>query len=267
MLEAITLGIIQGIVEWLPVSSEGVLFLVKTNIFKSQQGFEEIIRQILFLHFGTFLAALIYFRKDLGRLLKALFSYQSAIEQDKRLVKFLVVTTLITGILGFFLIKMFSGLDRQVENIGQIATLAIGLLLLTTAVLQLKASKRGSKEIKDLTNKDNWLLGVVQGLAVLPGLSRSGLTISVLLLRKFDNASALKLSFLMSLPIVLVGNIMLNLKHLVFSMELVLGLVFSFVFGWLTINFLLKLAGKINFGYFVFAFAILVIASVFISML
>jgi undecaprenyl-diphosphatase len=99
-------------------------------------------------------------------------------------------------------------------------------------------------------------------LAVLPGLSRSGLTISALLLRKFDNASALKLSFLMSLPVVLGGNIVLNFKYFTFSTELLLGLIFSFIFGLLTISLLLKIARKVNFGWFVLIFGVVMIISI-----
>ena len=92
---------------------------------------------------------------------------------------------------------------------------------------------------------DGVLLGVAQGLAALPGLSRSGLTVSVLLLRKFDGATALKLSFLVSLPIVLFGNLFLNLNDFAFSAEALVGLFFSFLFGILTIDLLLKAAKKI----------------------
>ena len=253
MLEQIILGIVQGIVEWLPVSSEGVLILIRTNFFPIEQGLEKTIREVLFLHLGTFLAALLYFRKDVWK-----------VWENKKLFNFLLITTLISGILGYSLLKLFINLEEDLVLSSKIITLIIGLLLLITAYLQIKVNKRGDREIKDLNNKDSWLLGLMQGLSALPGLSRSGLTVSTLLLRKFNSHDALKLSFLMSLPIVLAGNIVLNLNSFSFSLELFVGLIFSFVFGLLTINLLLKIAKKINLGYFVLFFAVLVIASVFV---
>ena len=138
------------------------------------------------------------------------------------------------------------------------------MLLLTTGILQIKAKKKEEKKMVDAGNKDGVLLGLVQSFASLPGLSRSGLTVSVLLLRKFRSEAALKLSFLMSLPIVLGGNIILNLDKFNFSLESFSGLLFSFVFGLLTIKLLLKTARKINFGWFVLFFGIIVIISIFV---
>jgi len=114
---------------------------------------------------------------------------------------------------------------------------------------------------KNLTWTDGIILGIAQGFAALPGLSRSGLTVSALLLRKFDNALSLRLSFLMSLPIVLAGNILLNFNELTWSKGTFWSLLFSFLFGLLTIHFLLKIAKKINFGLFVLFFGILTILS------
>jgi len=255
MLEQIVLGIVQGIAEWLPVSSEGILVLIKTNFFPIEQGLEKTLREVLFLHLGTFLAALLYFRKDVWQLI--------TLKGDKKVFNFLLIATLVSGILGYGLLKLFVNLEEDLALSSKIITLVIGLLLLITAGLELKASGKGNKELKDLTNQDSWLLGLMQGLSVLPGLSRSGLTVSTLLLRKFKSQDALKLSFLMSLPIVLAGNIVLNFGSFSFSLELFVGLIFSFIFGLLTINLLLKIAKGINFGYFVLFFAILVIISIF----
>ena len=246
MLEQIILGTIQGIVEWLPISSEGVVVLLAKNFF-GQTSLELLIKKALFLHLGTFLAALIYFRKEVFSLLK-----------DKRLLNFLIISALISGLLGYGLVKIF------LEIPAKAVILIIGLLLLLTAGFQLKIKKQEYKERKDLTFRDGILLGLIQGLAALPGLSRSGLTVSALLIRRFKSSEALTLSFLMSLPIVLGGNIILNFNQFAFNLENFLGLLFSFVFGFLTIGLLLKLAEKINFGYFVLIFALLIIVSVLI---
>jgi len=261
MFEYFILGIIQGIAEWLPVSSEGLIVLVKTNFFPGSESgsLEEIIRLALFLHFGTFLAALVYFRNDVIRLLQSIVRYKSQTTETQKLLIFLIVTTLISGSLGLALIKLLSHVAGQFETQGKVITFAIGCLLLITAYLELKSSKKGYREINNLTLVDSLLLGVTQGFTVLPGLSRSGLTVSALLLRKFDKAHALKLSFLMSLPIVLAGNIILNLKDLSWSLDAMAGLASSFIFGLATIHILLKIAQKVNFGYFVLFFGVLTI--------
>ncbi|MCA9408708.1 MAG: undecaprenyl-diphosphate phosphatase [Candidatus Omnitrophica bacterium] len=259
MIENIILGIIQGIAEWLPVSSEGLIVLTKTNIFHSHQDLESTIKLALFLHFGTFLAALIYFWGDVKQLFKTLFSYSSQPSELKQLINFLTLSTLISGLLGFSFIKLLERVDLQTEHSGKVLTFIVGLFLLGTAFLELRAKKGGYKKIVNLKLVDGIILGIVQGFAAFPGLSRSGLTVSALLLRKFDKATTLKLSFLMSLPIVLAGNIILNLHDMNWSLTNLYGLFFSFIFGLATIHILLKIAEKINFGLFVLLFGILTI--------
>jgi undecaprenyl-diphosphatase len=264
MLEQLILGIIQGVAEWLPVSSEGLIFLVKTNFFQ-ESDISVILESALFLHLGTFLAALVYFRRKVWRLLRTLFKYKGAGDNDKRILNFLIIATFISSVLGY-------GLYIAVENSGpfldmtsNVITLGIGILLLVTAGLQYRAQKNhlvGNNNLKNYNNLsfgDGFILGFVQSLAALPGLSRSGLTVSALLLRKFNDNIALELSFLLSLPIVLGGNIVLNLDKLSFAHNEWIGLLASFVFGLLTIDLLLRLARKINFAHFVLFFGVLTI--------
>lgn len=263
MLENIILGTIQGIAEWLPVSSEGLIFLVKTNFFQAGT-VDELIHQALFLHLGTFFAALIYFRKEVWFLLKNLFKYKKAESETKKVLNFLIISFLISGTLGYVIIRFLASWDIQLESTGKIITAGIGILLLITAVLQLKAKKIGLRKYANIKKGDGILLGFMQTLAALPGLSRSGLTVSALLLRKFDDHVALKLSFLMSLPITLAGNIFYNLNYFNISKETMIGLACSFIFGFITIGALLKIAKKINFGYFVLGFAILTLLAALI---
>lgn len=265
MWESLILGAIQGIAEWLPVSSEGIIFLVKANFFPGA-GVEEILKQALFLHFGTFLAALVYFRKEVFHLIRALFKYPQESLETRKLLNFLIVTTIISGILGYLLYR--STQDLGAENLtAQGINLAVGLLLLITAGVQFRAQslKKGEFRGYSQSNKfDNIILGLAQGAAAFPGLSRSGLTVSALLLRRFEEQTALKMSFLMSLPIVLGGNILLNLEKFNLSLENAVALLASFVFGLITIKFLLKLAEKMNFAVFVLIFALLTIGAAFV---
>lgn len=265
MLEEIVLGIIQGVAEWLPVSSEGLLVLAKRDLFGSEADLETIVREALFLHLGTFLAALVYFRRDVVSLLEAARRYPSAPHGMRTVIRFLAVATITSGLIGVFFLAALSGIEDQLAIGGRVLTVAIGVLLLVTGLLQLKASAGGGKEASELERSDDLLLGVAQGIAVLPGLSRSGLTVSALLLRGFDRAVALRLSFLMSLPIVLAGNIVLNIRDTEVTVASFAGLAASFAFGILTIDLLLRAARTINFGYFVIAFAVLVFASVPLS--
>jgi len=263
MLEGIILGIVQGVAEWLPVSSEGVIVLIKTNFFGGG-GLESIVKFALFLHLGTALAATIYFRKDVVEIFKTLFHYKHATLENKNIFNFLFISTLISGILGLVLIKTLSGVEGSLGQSSEIINLTVGILLLFTAYLQFKkrkvASTRTPENIKTI---DSVTMGVVQGFAALPGLSRSGLTVASLLLLKFDEEQALRLSFLMSIPIVLAGNVLLNIKGFNPSPENLLGFLFSFIFGLATIHILLKVAKKINFAYFVLIFGMLMIGSLF----
>ena len=258
LLEQLILGIVQGIVEWLPISSEGMIFIIKNNFFPGT-GFEETIKLALFLHLGTFFAALIYLRKDVLKLIKTLFDYKGSKTEDKRVLGFMIIATLISGIFGLLLIKFVApSIDLLT---GRIINGGIGLLLLVTGYLELKSKTDGIRKNKDLTRNDSIALGFAQGAAVFPGLSRSGLTISAFLLRKFDKTSALRLSFLLSLPIVLIGNILWNFKDLTLLSGMFFGLITSFVFGLITIHGLIKISKKINFGYFVGIFGVLMIVA------
>lgn len=253
MLQSFILGTVQGITEWLPISSEGALVLLQVNIFRTALSFTSLISYALFLHLGTFLAALIYFRKEIINLFK---------RQGRKELNFYIISTTITGIVGLLVLKTL----KYFENFNaKWITLIIGLALLITAFLQFSSKlKKNLRQEQDLRITDGFIIGVLQGFSIIPGLSRSGLTVSGLLLRKFSDTTALRASFIMSLPVVLAGNIVLNADKFVLSLENFIGLFFSFLFGILTIHLLLKISKKINFAWFVLAFGLLVIASVFI---
>lgn len=261
--QGLVLGLVQGIAEWLPVSSEGMLVLVMVNFYNASD-LVQIIQGALLLHLGTFLAALIYFRRDVWRLLKSLFRFKQASLEDRLVIKFLAAATVISGLLGLALVKFLESVTIDLENFGRYITAAVALLLFITAALQLKSKKGGDRRADDLQGKDSFWLGIAQGFAALPGLSRSGLTVAALLLRDFDKTWALRLSFLMSLPIVLAGNIILNYNSFMPTPAMWVGLLSSFISGLVTIDLLLRLAKRINFGYFVLAFACLTLIAVFI---
>ncbi len=266
ILQHIILGIIQGITEWLPVSSEGMLVIAKTQLFHDATPLSEFIKIALFLHLGTFFAALVYLRKDVSHLIKTLFSYKKSEESSKKLLGFLVSSTILSGIIGYIILTSISGAEEKIAVTGKVITILIGFLLLGTASIQLRVKSLGYKDSSKLNRFDSLLLGIGQGISALPGISRSGITTSLLLLRNFDKKEALRMSFLMSLPIVLAGNIILNIGlfsslNLASALGLILGLMASFAFGLATIHGMMKLAEKINFGWFVLIIAVLAIIS------
>ncbi|MCX5680696.1 MAG: undecaprenyl-diphosphate phosphatase [Candidatus Omnitrophica bacterium] len=264
MFEAIILGIIQGITEWIPVSSEGMITLAKINLFHSSASLKDIVCQALFLHLGTFFAALVYFRKDIAALVKLPFAFKESSEENKKIFFFLCLTTIISGLLGFMLLLAMDKLTVYLQASGKIIMILVAILLFITGFLQLNAKNQGVKNEKNLTPLDGWFLGIIQGVAVLPGLSRSGTTIACLLMKGFDKTVALRLSFLMSLPVILAGNIILNFHKAQLSSANLVSLAVSFLVGLVSISLFFKITKKINFGVFVISFAFLVLLSVFI---
>jgi len=254
MFEQIVLGVIQGIGEWLPVSSSGLLVLAQTRLFEATS-LSEMVRIALFLHAGTLLAALVYFRKEIKQIFKP---------AGKRFRHFLIISTLISGGLGYLLLRTIVVLESNIEFTGKLVTAMIGGFLIVTGLLQIRQDGLGKREIKDLTILDGFLFGLVQGIAVLPGFSRSALTVAVLLFRKVEKISALKISFIGGLPIIFAGNILLNADKLSGGNIYWIGMLTAFFFGLLTIHWLLKLARKVNFGYFVTAFGLITLISSFI---
>lgn len=245
MLESIILGIVQGIFEWLPISSQGNLVLLMVGFFKI--GAVEALRYSIFLHIGTFLAVLVYFRKDIIEIIGRLKNYKAEFKEKKNgLISFLVISTLITGIIGYPLYKLLSNLNLR----GEFFLGLIGLALIFTGILQKIAIKKAIPKERMLTLKDSIILGIVQGVSVIPGISRSGITISTFLLKRYNPKQGLYLSFLMSAPILFASSVFLPIIEgfpKIPALNLILGLLFSFIFGLITIKILLQLAQKIRF--------------------
>jgi undecaprenyl-diphosphatase len=264
ILEQVVVGIIQGIAEWLPVSSEGAVLLVKSHWFNTEEGLQALIEDALFLHLGTVLAAIVYFRKEITTYIHALRSWKDAATEDKNVVIFLVTATIISGIVGIGLLQLIVSFEELLTSSTKIIIIGIGVLLLITGTLQFVHPYYSHRSNITLDITDSIVIGVVQGFAVLPGLSRSGLTVAALLIRNYDKENALRLSFLMSIPIVLLGNIVLVARDATFSSDALVGLIVAFGVGLVTIRLFIKVARKVNFGYFVIGFGILTILSAFI---
>jgi len=248
-IESVVLAILQGVFEWLPVSSEGVSVLILLNFFG--KNISTAISYAFFLHLGTALAILIRFRGEFVGMLKG-----------SKMLRVVIISTLSTAVVA---IPVLYFVESELSD-GKYMNIVVGTLLIFTGIL-LRLPESGYKSVDKVGIVDIILLGFAQGLAALPGISRSGTTISFLLLRKVKEEDALKISFIISVPAVLGAVI---LKGVPTEIDLVKGLVMigvSCLFGYLTVDTLLKFARKVNFSKFCITFGIIAIVITLISSL
>ncbi|MBN2101551.1 MAG: undecaprenyl-diphosphate phosphatase [Candidatus Aenigmarchaeota archaeon] len=254
VLDSLIFGVLQGIFEWLPISSQGNLVLVMVGLMGMDPG--NALNFAIFLHTGTLLSVIVYFREDVIRILKSLRTYKRGYsDENNSLLTFLIISTIITGALGFILYKSI----QTVAFTGEAFLGLVGLALIITGILQ-KISEKGKVKFTKPNFKDSVLMGILQGLAIVPGISRSGITVSAFLLRKYEPKEALRLSFLMSIPAVLGAEIGLalmgSLPEISIS-EALTGVLTSFIVGLIAIHLLIKLTGKIKFWLFCILIGIL----------
>ena len=249
---AFVLGVLQGIFEWLPISSEGNIALVLTVVFGLPAA--EAVSISLFLHAGTAVAAATYYRGTLGDVLRELPTWRPRAAFDRSTaataeLSFLFVATLSSfcvGLLAYVILTSFVSAFT-----GSAFVVLVGVLLIGTGLFQRAGlgTDLGARSIP--TGFDAVLVGGLQGLAVLPGVSRSGVTTGALLLRGYDGTEAFRLSFLLSIPAALGAAALVvldsgGLPSLRPSVAVV-GLVTSAVVGYLTIDALMRLVERVSF--------------------
>jgi len=238
-IQAAILGIIQGITEWLPVSSEGQSILVMIRHLAVP--LEDMIALAIFLHLGTMFAVLIKFRKE----------FLSILSPDSGLMRILIITAGCSGITG---IPCYLALKQSFTS-GEGATLIIGVMLIITGiVLRLPSHRSAHRTREEITTRDLVITGLVQGFAILPGVSRSGVTITALLLRNIEQKTALTISFLISVPVVL-GAILLDIGSIaeVQPANILIMFVTSFVAGYIMMDLMIRFAERVNFSHFCIA--------------
>ena len=192
LLEAIVLGIIQGLTEFLPVSSSGHLELTKALFGDSSLPKESMAFTIL-LHGATALSTIIVYRKDIGFIIKGLFSVKW--NEEKIFSVKIVLSMIPAAIIGVLF-------NDQLEAMFSGQTLWVGVLLLLTGGLLFMADQAKSTE-KPVTFVSSVIIGISQAIAILPGISRSGATISTAVLLGIDKEKAARFSFLMVVPLIL----------------------------------------------------------------
>ncbi len=257
VLQAVIVGIVQGLTEFLPVSSSAHLIFVQELLGINQPG----IAFDVLLHLGTLVAVVGYFFKDIVEMIKAFVSsiidlfrgsFREGFRNDpyKKLAWMVIVGTIPAGVVGMLF-------DAQIEAAFQSITIPAFFLLVTGTLLYVSQRLNvGNRDIKNSGLKDSIIVGIGQAFAILPGLSRSGTTISSGLLIGLDKEFAAKFSFLLAIPAIL-GAALTQFDGIGAGFDAnflpyILGFLASVISGYLAISILLKLIRERSLDIFAF---------------
>ena len=248
-LQAIVLGIVQGLTEFLPISSTGHLRIVPAFLGWEDPGAAfTAVTQL-----GTLAAVLLYFRKDIFGIVRAAFAGLRDAEarktQEFKLALFIAVGTVPISIFGFVFRRQIESSARSLYVIGTTLIL-LGLLLLVAE----KVSRR-DRQIEELTLRDGIAIGFAQALALIPGVSRSGATLTAGLFLHLDRAAAARYSFLLSIPAVVLSGLF-ELRNIggddgASPGATAIATLLAFVAGYASIAFLLRFLATHSTGVFV----------------
>jgi undecaprenyl-diphosphatase len=249
LIEVFILAVVQGLTEWLPISSSGHLVITQKAL-----GLNLPLIYSVMLHLGTLIVVLTVFRKDIAEIIKAVAKRDFETEEGK-LAMFIVVGSVPIAFTGFVFHDFFESLFSNLP--------AVGLALLITGFMLFFSEKRiGNRKMGML---DSLLIGVAQAIAIIPGISRSGATISTGLLRKVNKTTAFKYSFLLSAPAI-AGATVMESKELVLGnidlIPLLLGTIVSMIVGYASLKILKKIVMNQKFhlfAYYCWAVGVLII--------
>lgn len=236
-LQAIILGLVQGLTEFLPVSSSGHLMLA-SEILNTDLSAADDLTFSLTLHAATVLSTIVVLWREVWRLLKGVFSRR--FNEEQAYVLKIVISMIPIGIVGFCLMDYIEAAFSSV--------LVVGIMLLVTALLLTFAYKAKPRQKENISYRDAFIIGVAQAFAALPGLSRSGTTIATGLLLGNKKESIAQFSFLMVLPPIL-GNALLDILKGDFGggvemLPLIAGFITAFVTGCLACKFMLEIVKR-----------------------
>ncbi len=269
IIQAIILGVIQGLTEFLPVSSSAHLVFI-TDILGLQQN----VAFDTLLHLGTLVAVVGYFWRDIIELITSFISsimdifrgkFKEGLKEKpfKKLTWLLVVGTIPAGLMGILLQKQFEALFNSV--------IYVGFFLIITGLLLWGAErvKPGEKDVEDISFKNALVIGIAQGIAIAPGISRSGATISAGLFSGLNRELAARFSFLLSIPAIL-GAALVQAKDITSfdasTAVLIAGFLSALIFGYLAIKLLLKIIKERTLMIFAYYCWIVGIAVIIISL-
>ena len=258
IINAIILGIIQGLTEFLPVSSSGHLEIAKAILGENKVGEESLLMTVV-LHFATALSTIIIFRKDILEILSGLLQFKN---NDSFWFSLKIVLSMIpAAFVGMFF-------NDEIEALFGGALTLVGSMLLVTGLLLFLADK-AKASAKKVGIKHAILIGISQAIAILPGISRSGATISTAVLLGIDKEKAARFSFLMVVPLIfgkmakdiLSGDIQYETTTFI---PLLVGFIFAFLTGMFACKWMIKLVKSSQlkyFAYYCFAIGGIVIAT------
>ncbi|BAO75885.1 undecaprenyl-diphosphate phosphatase [Winogradskyella sp. PG-2] len=244
ILDAVLLGIIQGLTEFLPVSSSGHLELGKA-ILGDNSVPEESLMFTVVLHFATALSTIVVFRKDILEILKGVFKFQW--NEDLQFISKIAISMIPAVIVGLFF-------EEQLEALFGGNILLVGCMLIVTAVLLFLADRAKNTE-KKVSFSNAFIIGISQAIAMLPGISRSGATISTSVLLGNDKTKAARFSFLMVVPLIfgkiakdiLSGDLTYDSSNFT---ALSFGFIAAFVSGLIACTWMIKLVKQSKLSYF-----------------
>lgn len=259
LLQAILIGVVQGLTEFLPVSSSAHLIFTQQfmglGIDQANLAFDTL------LHLGTLIAVVSYFFKDIIEMIKAFFSsildifnrrfkqgYQT--NQYKKLAWFVLIGSVPAGIIGIAFKDIFEGMFQSV-TIPAFFLLITGILLYVSQRVNV-----GSRDINQMGIKDTILIGIGQAIAILPGISRSGATISSGLILGLEKEFAAKFSFILAIPAIM-GATLVQIKDIGVGLganmlPYIFGFLAALISGYLAISLLLKLVKERNLDIFAY---------------
>ncbi len=256
--QSILLGVVQGLGEFLPISSSAHLVIVPWLFDFKDPGLTFDVA----LHFGTLIALLAYFYKDWIHLIKAAFSSISNkryhFTPDENLFWFLVFASIPGAIIG----KLLE--EHAETSLRSPLLIALMMTLMGIILLWVEGISKKNKSLKDLNFPSSFLIGISQALAIIPGVSRSGVTITAGLSQQLNRTSAARFSFLLATPITF-GACLLKLKPFLqngLNLESLIGIAVSALVGFVCIKYMLAYLQKYSYRVFVmyrFLFAILIL--------
>ena len=244
IINAIILGIIQGLTEFLPVSSSGHLEIFKVLLGENKMPSESLLMTVI-LHFATACSTIVIFKDDIKELILGLITFE---KNDSFWFSIKILISMIpAALIGFFL-------EAEIESLFSGDLLIVGSMLILTGFLLLMADKAKPSE-KRINIKSSIIIGISQAIAIIPGISRSGATISTAVLLGIDKENAAKFSFLMVVPLIF-GKVLKDLTSsevLVNNDEilpLIFGFIFAFITGILACKWMIKLVKNSKLKYF-----------------
>lgn len=244
VIDAIILGIIQGLTEFLPVSSSGHLELGKAILGDNSIPEESLLFTVV-LHFATALSTLVVFRKDVFEIIKGLFQFKWNEETEFSLK--IIISMIPAALVGFFL-------EDFMEVFFDGAIVIVGIMLIVTAFLLYLADMAKTTE-KGVTFKGAFIIGLAQMVAMLPGISRSGATISTAVLLGVDKSKSARFSFLMVVPLI-IGKVAKDLLGGEISFEssqmtaMGAGFAAAFIAGLAACTWMIKIVRQSKLSYF-----------------